>query len=266
MSLDIEEASATTVGGQSELDLLADLTVTDPPPPPVNRAGRRHSHPGGVAGLTARQQALIRRHFGKRRRAVEKACVSFGLRSSLALALTLVDYEEITELYRPGSRPNPAQTTLARRCGWAGDDQVREHLRRLEAHGIIRRWVPRPSRLSDGTWTRATTRYLVCDRIAAGAKACPLPRRQLSRRSLSPTPSFLGVTSTSLGEVADGAVDPSSATSTASCETSLSTRIEPPAADSAVLVAAAPPVAGVIPVPWAAHPGGRVGWLADCIE
>ncbi|MEQ1698581.1 MAG: hypothetical protein ABMA25_00645 [Ilumatobacteraceae bacterium] len=228
-------------------------------PEPVNRYQRRH--PRQVAQLTDKQKRLVRRAHEQRRRHLREVCRQHGLHSSVRLVEAIVHYQELTDLYRPGDLANPSQLTLARRAGWNTDDTVRKHLYRLEEVGILTRYVPWPTRHNDGTYTRATTRYHLRDKVAGQllrSPACPLPQRHPRTPPddlESPTPNNFGVNSLTGGKEARRPVDEPTV-----CVQETSNQIpkivgaptaHPPTADS--------PAVGP---PWRNHPGGYSAWLA----
>ena len=225
-------------------------------PEPVNRYQRRPPHQ--VAQLTEPQKRLVRRAHAERRRRLHEACRQHALHSSVRLVDAIVHYQELTDLYRPGDLANPSQMTLARRAGWNTDDTVRKHLYRLEQVGILARYVPWPTRQPDGTWTRATTRYQLRDKVAGQllrSPACPLPQRHPRTAPddmESPTPNNFGENSPSGGKEARRPVDkpPVSINSTVS---NVHPPIESPSAGS---------TATPVGPPWRNYPGGYTQWLA----
>lgn len=85
--------------------------------------------------------------------------------------------------------PYASQTTMATEAG-VTDRTVRNWLTVLELLGIVEVYRSRPKRQPDGTYTRTTNRYLLCDRrVGRASTSCPLPRRHhkpASTRGSSP--------------------------------------------------------------------------------
>lgn len=229
-------------------------------PEPANRHQRRHPHQ--VAQLTDKQKRLVRQAHEHRRRRLREVCRQHGLHSSVRLVEAIVHYQELTDLYRPGDLANPSQMTLARRAGWNTDDTVRKHLYRLEEAGILRRFVPWPTRHNDGTYTRATTRYHLRDKVAGQllrSPACPLPQRHLrtSPDDLeSPTPNNFGVNSLTGGKEAHRPVDKPDV-----CIQISATDAQKPV--GAPTAHPSPADSAVVGPPWRHHPGGLAAWIAE---
>lgn len=188
--------------------------------------------------------------------------VAYRVRHVIPTIRALGKFEAITAMYRPGSCPNPAQTTLGREIGLS-DRQVRNHLATLIRLRLIDRWSYKPVREPDGTFTRATNRYRLCDlrsRPMLG-KVCPLPRRNRRRPACAsppssqpaafPTGNQFPLMSTSSDKEPGGPVDePPSGSS-------------PHGASPAVLLADTEITA---PPPWIAAGTSRAEWFATMRE
>ena len=111
------------------------------------------------------------------RRLVERR----GFRHAGPLVSALGEYMALSD-----QLPYPSQERLAQEIG-VTDRTVRNWLVVLEAIGVVTVYRSAPKRQADGTYLRATNRYLLCDRRAAQAPpVCPLVRRR-RRRTLSTT-------------------------------------------------------------------------------
>lgn len=132
----------------------------------MSRTTEPGTRPVEHAGTAGRRGAKLRAEICRRR------AVNAGLRTALALIDAIGHYQQITDRRRPGELPNPKQTTLAKSIGTC-ERTVRRQLVDLERAGIVQRFTPRPVHQRDGTWTRASTRYLLLDRRRARAKPAP---------------------------------------------------------------------------------------------
>jgi len=159
-----------------------------------------------TAGLGARKRTQTvslnrerRRLINKRRNqivikaaACRRVAIERGLRHTAVLIDKLAEYASLSD-----KLPWPSQQTLALECG-VTDRTIRYWLTALEELGVVQVYRSKPKRQTDGTWTRQTNRYLLCDRRATStARSMPLRRRQTRRTAgFSPTGNQLPVTVT----------------------------------------------------------------------
>ena len=120
-----------------------------------------------------RQAAAQRRADLCRKRARQR-----GYRHLEPLIGVISEYAAISD-----KLPYPSQETLGRQVG-ISPRQIRRQLNLLEALGLVVVYRSSPKHTTDGTWTRQTNRYLLCDRRKM-APCCPLPARRSS--PISPT-------------------------------------------------------------------------------
>lgn len=157
--------------------------------PTTGRITAPGTRPRRVVAAHERKQA-----WANANRRIDVLCqlaVAYRVRHVIPTIRALGKYEAITAMYRPGSMPNPAQTTIAREISLS-DRQVRNLLAVLIRLRLIDRWSYKPVREPDGTFTRATNRYRLCDQRnrARVGQMCPLPRRHgRSTATQGPVPS-----------------------------------------------------------------------------
>lgn len=102
-----------------------------------------------------------------------RAAISRGQRHACPLIDKLAEYAALSD-----QLPYPSQVTLATEIG-VSERQIRRWTIALELIGVIQVFRSNPHKHSDGTFTRCTHRYLLCDRRARYAAAtCPVPRRR----------------------------------------------------------------------------------------
>jgi len=104
-----------------------------------------------------------------------------GARHTTRLIRALADYGAISD-----ALPFPCQKQLAEDCG-VTERTIRNWLAILERLGLVEVYRSHPRRQADGTYTRRTNRYVLCDRKAQhSAPASPVRRRHRSTSPFSP--------------------------------------------------------------------------------
>lgn len=116
--------------------------------------------------------------------AMEDAALRHGLAHTLP---TIRAIGQVWLAHPEGPLPYPAQETIAARIGRTART-VRRHIAALEAVGLLAvfRTCARPGG-PGGRLIRRSNRYQFRDRIAAGLRACPLPRRRRRSSDLEDT-------------------------------------------------------------------------------
>lgn len=140
----------------------------------------------------ARQsRAHRRREQAVRAARCRGVAISRGYRHVCPLLDVLADYGTISD-----ALPYPSQETIAEQAG-VTDRTVRNWLTVLETLGLVVVFRSQPKRQTDGTYSRATNRYLIADKKAQTAShTSPVRRRHRTNTAFSPTGNQFPVTAT----------------------------------------------------------------------
>jgi len=115
---------------------------------------------------TRRRQAAVRAAICRRR------LVARRLRHVCPLVDVLAAHAALSE-----KLPWPSQIRIAREAG-VSERTARRWIAEAERVGVVQVFRSLPERRSDGTWTRATNRYLLRDQaLSRSGACCPVPRK-----------------------------------------------------------------------------------------